>query len=102
MRLRSIEFIPRKNGFFRFRDRLIPSVRSGCGVGVAVFFQPSQLDKDFAEVLGYPVNLWFPTAKELENILVALDESDDRTAQMLPVKEWGGVRPRSMKLADLM
>lgn len=101
MRLQSIELIRRENGFFHFRDKLIPAVRPGAGVGVAVFFQPSPLDKDFAEVLGFQPYLWFPTAKQIEDIMAALDRSDEQTFQMLRT-EWGGERPRKLKVADFL
>jgi len=101
MRLQSIELIERRNGFFCFRDRLIPSVRPGDGVGVAVFFNPSPVDQDFAEVLGWQPYLWFPSAKQIEDILKAMDRSDEQTFQMLRT-EWEGPRPRKMKVADFV
>lgn len=101
MRLQSIEFIRRENGFFRFRDKLILSVKLGDGVGVAVFFTPSPLDQDFAKVLGFQPHLWFPSARELDSIMRALNESDERTFQMLRTG-WGGVRPRPLKVGDFL
>jgi hypothetical protein len=99
MRLQSIELIRREHGFFHFRDKLIPSVRPGDGVGVAVFFTPSALDDDFREVLGFQPYLWFPSVKEIEHILKAMDRSDEQTFQMLRT-EWEG--PRKMKVADFL
>jgi len=102
LRLQSIEFIRRENGFFRFRGKLIPAVRLNNGVGVAVLFRPSQVDEDFAATLDPETYLWFPSAKQIETILKALDKSDEQTAQMIPIKEWGGLRPRSLKLGDFV
>ena len=101
MRLQSIELIERRDGFFRFRGTLIPAVRPNNGVGVAVFFAPSVVDKDFSVALDPETYLWFPTAKQLNEIMAALDKSDEQTFKMLRT-EWGGERPRSIKLADLM
>jgi len=101
LRLQSVELITRKDGFFRFRDRLVPAVRPGDGVGVAVFFAPSPVDLDFAEVLGFQPYLWFPSAKQIENILEAMDRSDEETFQMLRT-EWSGVRPRPLKVGDFL
>jgi len=101
MRLQSVELIRRERGFFHFRNKLIPAVRPGAGVGVAVLFTPSVVDKDFSVALDPETYLWFPTAKQIENILSALDKSDDQTFSMLKT-EWGGERPRTLKLADLM
>lgn len=101
MRLQSIELIPRVRGFFRFRDKLIPAVRPGEGVGVACLFIPSVVDKDFSVALDPETYLWFPTAKQIENILTAFDRSDEQTFQMLKT-EWGGERPRKLMLSDLM
>jgi len=101
MRLQSIELIRRERGFFHFRDKLILAVRPGAGVGVAVLFNPSVVDKDFAVALDPESYLWFPTAKQIENILSAMDRSDEETFQMLRT-EWGGERPRKIKVADFL
>jgi len=101
LRLQSIELIPRKAGFFRFRDKLIPAVRPNNGVGVAVLFRPSQIDEDFAATLDPETYLWFPSAKQIENILEAMDRSDEETFQMLRT-EWSGVRPRPLKVGDFL
>jgi len=101
MRLQSIELIRRERGFFRFRDKLIPALRQGNGVGVACLFISSVVDKDFSIALDPQTYLWFPTAQQIEDILSAMDRSDDQTFQMLKT-EWGGERPRKIMLHDLM
>jgi len=101
MRLQSVELIPRLNGFFRFRNKLIPAIKKGNGVGVAVLFTPSVVDKDFSVALDPETYLWFPTAKQIENIVSAMDRSDEETFQMLRT-EWGGERPRKLKVADFL
>jgi len=101
MRLQSIELITRQNGFFRFRGKLIPAIRPNDGVGVALIFKPSCVDKDFSVALDPETYLWFPTSKQLQEIMKALDSSDEQTFQMLRT-EWGGERPRSIKLEDMM
>ena len=103
MRRISIELIPRINGFFRFRGKLIPSVRKASdGIAVAVFFTPSQLDQDFAEVLGFQPYLWFPSVRELEEINRALNKSDEQTFKMLRT-EWEGIRPHKIQnIGDIL
>ena len=101
LKLQSIELISRERGFFRFRDKLIPAVRRGNGVGVACLFIPSVVDKDFSVALDPKTYLWFPTAKQIKDILTAMDRSDDQTFQMLKTG-WGGERPRKIMLHYLM
>ena len=101
MRLESIEFITRRNGHFSFRGYKIPAVRPGTGVGVGAVFKPSALDEDFRNALGPEAYLWCPSAKELENIMKALDKSDSMTFDILKTS-WEGVRPRPLKVADFI
>jgi len=101
MRLQSIELIRRENGFFHFRGQKIKAVRQGAGVGVALLFRPSVVDKDFSEVLEPETYLWFPSARYLKEIMDAFDRSDDLTGKMIH-KDWEGERPRTMKVADFL
>lgn len=103
MKLESIELIKRKGGYFHFRNKLIPAIRKGDGIGVGCVFIPSIVDRDFSLALGSNRFLWFPKANEIEDILKAMGESDYKTAHMLPIKSsWGGVRPRTVKVADFL
>jgi hypothetical protein len=105
MRLQSIELITRKDGFFFHptNGRIVKAYYKNSGVGVCVRFVPSQLDSDFQYLFNSQFNemFWFPTAKQIENILSALDKSDEKTFQMLKT-EWGGERPRKLKVADFL
>ena len=101
MRLQSIELIRRERGFFRFRNKLIPAIKKGDGVGVAILFTPSVVDKDFSVALDPETFLWFPSAKHLNDIMKALDRSDEQTFQMLH-REWTGPRPRTLKVHDFL
>ena len=77
--------------------------RKGNGVGVGCIFTPSIVDIDFSAALKSNQFLWFPRAKEIEKILNAMDKSDDKTIEMLPIKSsWGGIRPRKLKVADFL
>jgi hypothetical protein len=103
LRLSDILLIERRNGYFRYKNQLIPAIRPNNGIGVAcIFYAPTTLDFDFKHTLEPNTFLWFPKADELNRIQQALDQSDDETAQMLPIKSWGGVRPRKMKVGDFL
>ena len=102
MRLWAIVIIPRKDrvflldetiiirswGFERFRVKRAPSTRKAPnGYGVAMILQPSPID----EVLGYPT--LFIKADELEDLIKAMDRSDDLTHKMIGHGWTRGPRP---------
>ena len=47
MKIRDIPHITRLNGFFEWRDRRVPAIHEGSGVGVALHLERSQVDEDF-------------------------------------------------------
>jgi len=95
LRIKRIEVVLRKDGFFHLSDgRKIPAIRNGNGYGVMVFLESSPIDKDFSELV------WVPSDKEAKDILRLMDESDKHTHKMLG-HGWAGKRPFWM-LQDFM
>jgi len=95
MKIKEIVLILRKNGYFRYKDRLIPAVRPGNGYGVALVLEASQVDKDFN--LPYGEGILFLSAKVIKEILEALDKSDQLTFEMVK-RGWEGERPFKVKV----
>jgi len=96
MRLVSILQIKRVDDTFHlYGERIRAYRRASDGYGVLLTFEPSQLDKDFAFVLGPKRLCWFITAKQLLAIEKALDLSDQLTRDWLRNgKGWvSGPRP---------
>ena len=103
MRLQAIVLIPRKEGILRlseaeniialegwggFKADAVPSVRPTMnGWAVAVVMEQSPID------MAAGCNLWFPKAWELEELLKALQRSDELTHQMLGHGWIKGPRP---------
>ena len=101
MKLKAVVIILRKNGFFHTGEAIIyrkygglpklkgpkvEAVRKGEGYGVALLFEPSQVDVDFG------VLTLFICADEIQAITEALDKSDELTEQLLG-RGWLGKRP---------
>jgi len=103
MRLQAIVLIPRRDGVLRLSEALnvialegwkgfkvnaVPSVRSSPnGWAVGVVMEHSPIDKAAA------ADLWFPKAWELEEILKAMQRSDELTHQLLGHGWLKGPRP---------
>lgn len=102
MRLVTIEFTKRQDGYHHFRAHRIKAVKVGSGYGVLVLFQPSQIDRDFKDALNMnEIGLWSPSQDELEKIQWHLDESDHKTAELLKVSGWDS-GPRPFKLEQFI
>ena len=113
MRILSIELILRANGFFHFKDRLIPAIRRGSGYGVLVIFEPSPLDVDMGGLskLVYKILKFanakfhfFISSKEYKELGHKLEETDPLTYNLIGHGWDHGPRPYqpSQKLADLL
>jgi len=102
MRLGSIEFTTRKDGYHHFRGYKIEAVKVGSGVGVLCTFEPSQIDQDFQRAL-YPgeIGVWTPSQVELDRVQWHIDESDHKTAELLKVNGWA-TGPRPFKLEQFV
>ena len=94
MRLREIDIVLRKNGFFHWNGQRIKAVYPREGYVVMVFLDPSPIDKDFE------AHVWVPSAEEIEEILRKMDKSDKLTHDLLG-HGWNGKRP-FWKLEDFM
>jgi len=99
MRVKEIAVILRRGGFFYYKDQVIPAVRPGNGYGVALLLEPSQVDKDFNLPTGEGV--LFVSAKQIKEIVDALDRSDQLTFEMLKCG-WKGERPCPVKVVDFV
>ena len=87
MKVKRVDLVKREAGFFTlFNGKKVKAVKHGEGFGVGVYFERSQVDDDFGELV------WFPSDEELKRILVALHESDKETYAMLG-HGWEGLRP---------
>ncbi len=103
MRLKAIVLIPRRDGVLRlseaenvialgswegFKADMVPSVRSSPnGYAVAVVMEHSPIDGAAG------CNLWFPKAWQLEELLKAMNRSDELTHMMLGHGWLRGPRP---------
>ena len=101
MRLGTIEFTTRKDGYHHFRGHNIKAVKIGSGVGVVCVFVPSQIDQDFRCALFPEESLWAPSQKELDLIQHYIDDSDYRTAKLLNVSGWTS-GPRPFKIEEFV
>jgi len=99
MKIKEIVLVLRKDGVFHFQNRLIPSVRPGSGFAVGLLLEASEVDKDFNLAPGE--GLLFISAKDIKEIMEALDKSDKLTFEMLKAP-WGGERPRKLKVTDFI
>lgn len=95
MRLVSIEFTKRWDGYHHFRDLEIPAIKPANGVGALAIFEASPIDADFRRALRpREIGVWPYSTKEVDRLLWSLDESDHRTAELLKVSGWdSGPRP---------
>jgi hypothetical protein len=90
LRVKRIDLMRREGGFFhKWNGEKVAAVKHGEGVGVAVFLEESQADRDFGEFV------WFPTDEELWRIIKLLYRSDRETHKMLG-HGWEGKRPYHM------
>ena len=103
MRLKAIVLIPRRDGVLRlseaesiialegwngFRADMVPSVRPTMnGYAVGVVLEHSPIDDEAGACL------WFPKAWQLEELLKALQRSDELTHMMLSHGWLRGPRP---------
>ena len=116
MILQAIVLVKRKNGFFylhgrnvfkryepdfTLKRRRIPAVYSGNGVGVALFFRGSQVDRDFNHLVWFPDHSHqmdlYRLSDELKKIAIDLGdaflESDEQTYRLLGRGWMIGPRP---------
>lgn len=81
--------VRREDGFFHTDVKKVKAWYPQKGHVVMIFFENSQIDKDFEE------NVWVPKADELRRIADLMDESDRRTFKLLG-HGWEGSRPFHM------
>jgi hypothetical protein len=103
MRLQNLHLIRRQNGLFHHptNGNTVKAYRPNSGIGVFAEFAVSPLDFDFQNLMCNKNFYWCPSVDELIRIQNKLDESDDKTFNILKT-DWGGIRPRKIQLADLM
>jgi hypothetical protein len=90
MRLTNLHLIRRENGKFYHptNGKTVKAYRPNAGVGVFAEFTMSPLDYDLRYLFNNDRLYWVPTVDELIKIQKKLDESDEKTFQMLRT-EWG-------------
>lgn len=94
MKIRDIPYITRLNGFFRWRNRKIPAIHKGDGVGVALHLERSQVDEDFE--LPLKEGLLFLSLEEWKDLAVHFKKSDVATMRLLK-HGWKGKLPFTEK-----
>lgn len=88
MKVKSIELVLRKDGFFYHNGEKIKAVYPREGYAVMLFLEPSQIDVDF----GVPVVVL--TCAQLEELQHKMKESDEKTWRLRGGKGWtNGPRP---------
>jgi hypothetical protein len=96
MKVKSIEVVLRKDGFFYHNGKKIPACYPGNGHVVMLFQEPSQIDVDFKE----PVLVL--SCEEFEEIGRKLKESDEKTWQLRGGKGWTHGKRPFVKLHEFM
>jgi len=98
MRLVEIIQVRRVRDTFFIKGYNIPAVRKASdGYAVLCVFEPSQLDKDFEIALGPGKPCFFISAKQIKDILKALDLSDQMTRDWLRKGKGWNCGPRPLK-----
>jgi len=95
MRVKSIEVVLRKDGFFYHNGKQIKAVYPREGYAVMLFLDPSQIDVDFGE---YTLVL---TEEDRKKINELFDKSDEKTYQLRGRGWASGPRPY-MKLHEFV
>ena len=96
MRLKGVEYVLRKDGYFHLKDRRVKAVHGGDGYGVDLVFEVSPLDVDFGLDPGLYDKLkgedlhFFVTYQQFEEIGRKLKESDEKTWRLRGGKGWPG------------
>jgi len=98
MILVEIKQVKREKDTFHINGEKIPAVRKASdGYAVLCVFEPSQLDKDFEVALGPGKPCFFISAKQIRDIVKALDLSDQMTRDWLRKGKGWDSGPRPLK-----